>query len=184
MAALLLQVNHEGGHLVGSDLDSFVQVADLIVLAEHTEQVAAAVKNGAGPAGSHQGRFFTEVRGITGNPGLDTCGADTLFIIKTVFSASAWAEATLLQEFVRLTDSCLQFTAFMKFQISRFHNSVVSGQWSVVSGQKKCNWLLFGVNSFQGVSNKQGTVKYPQSFPCYILPHTPYFFPAQEKQLL
>jgi hypothetical protein len=53
MAAQILEAEHNLGQSIESDLSSFSQVADLIILAEKAEKIAVGKKDRPRPSDSH-----------------------------------------------------------------------------------------------------------------------------------
>ena len=61
MASLFLEANHKSCHFFPGGNSSLSQMADVIVLAEHTFKIAMGEKNGAGPLSPGKGQLFPEV---------------------------------------------------------------------------------------------------------------------------
>ena len=80
VAALALQTHHHRGKLALVCFNPLPQVADLVILAEDTEQAAVGQKYCPRAAGADQGAFFAEMGGIAGNYSPGPGAADPFFI--------------------------------------------------------------------------------------------------------
>jgi hypothetical protein len=74
-----------------------VELADIVVLAEYAEEIAAGEEDGAGAAAAHQGRLLPEVGSKAGNA-REAAGATVAALVKeTVHAADAGAKVARLQ---------------------------------------------------------------------------------------
>ncbi len=69
-------------------------LADLVILAKHAAEIAAAEKNGPGPSCAGNRGFFTEMQACMGNLNAGADSAKTGLSFKSVHPASARATFT------------------------------------------------------------------------------------------
>lgn|GEM_PF-4798697 len=90
-----LQFEHGGGQCAGIGLQGQgIALADAIILAKTTTEIAASKKDGAGPTPADQGGFLAEMRTVTGYPGQGSGTASAGLAGQAVDPAAAGAQGT------------------------------------------------------------------------------------------
>jgi len=110
------------------DILAFVPVADVMVLAKAAEKVAGTQEDGPGPVSSHQGRFFSKMGAVTGDPGLSADPAKALFVLEPVDTALPGAETAGRKESQGSVRPFYQFAVPMELHIGGFHHAFRSGK--------------------------------------------------------
>jgi hypothetical protein len=94
-------------------------VADIVVLAKDTPQVAMGQKDGARAVGSHKGGLFSEMGKGAGDHHLRPCLAVPLLTRKAVHLTRSRAEAATRKDLFQDLDPPLQFFFLMQRYVSR-----------------------------------------------------------------
>ena len=96
VAALLLEMDHDGGQVPGRDLFPFAAVADVPVLAENAKKIAVGEKNSPRAVAPHQGVFLAEVGAVGGHHRLIPGAANPQFAVMPVHPAIVRTEGALI----------------------------------------------------------------------------------------
>ena len=132
MAPLLLKKDHDGGKLVIVDVGGrLLLVADIIVLAEETEQVAGSEKNGSRSVLPYQWTLFAEMRAKACHLCPPTHIAYARGSFDAIHLAALRADGAAGQHPLGGSNSSLQFAGFKESQIA-------GGCWPLFSSQGCC----------------------------------------------
>jgi hypothetical protein len=89
-----LQLQHFLAELLGRDIASLAAVADFLILAVNTMQIAAGEKDGSRAARATDGRLLPQMQRRTSDADMIRAAARTVFTSCSVNAAAAWALRT------------------------------------------------------------------------------------------
>jgi len=111
MAALVLELDHDGGELGGAEMwrIRFKEMADFVVLTEDAAQVAGGKKDGAGAVAAHQGTLLAEMGAVARDRSKSPNAADSKSFGDAVYPAVERADGTMFHYCPGRLNTSLQF---------------------------------------------------------------------------
>jgi hypothetical protein len=97
-------------------------VADLIILAKTTEEITGTEKDRTRAVSPHEGRFFSEMRIVTGDFGLSARAAETRLPLQSIDPTVSWTKLATLEEMKGFLHAQGKLSGMIQFQIGRFHD--------------------------------------------------------------
>ena len=117
VAALFLEIEHDGRQVPGGDFLAFPAVTDLIVLAKDAVDIAVGKKDGTRALLPHQGVFFPEMGSVRRDYRLIPGAAQAPLAVVPVHQAIMGTEMALAQDVIRGLNLFLEETAPMRLDI-------------------------------------------------------------------
>jgi len=114
MASQVLQGKHDLRYLLLIHLISLSQMADVVVLAEDTSQIAIGEEYGARSEFPHQRAFLSKMRAKAGNLRFSPGSADPLLLFKPINSTAVRTEVALPEFLPQSLHPLRKFPFFMK----------------------------------------------------------------------
>jgi hypothetical protein len=138
VATGLLELEHDGGELLGGGWFAAADLADVIVLAVEALQVAAGEKDGAGAAVAAEGVFFTKVGAVAGDDGqLAGATGAQLVAVETIDAAVTRADIARTEASIGPLNSLSQFSRREALDVSCF-DRILHATWKEAPAVRPC----------------------------------------------
>src|SRR6266536_2422519 len=112
-----LQLQHHGGQLLRPHLKARLLLADVIVLTEHTAQVAPGKEDGTAALPAAQAVLLAKVRKVAGHAGVAAGATDLRLVLQPVDLAVPGAYAAALQARQGTLDAPLQLARLVESDV-------------------------------------------------------------------